>query len=42
VNQKELKIIKLSEMVNNGDIKIEQVLDIEDYVEVIKRLKSNS
>jgi len=29
-------------MVNNGDIKIEQVLDIEDYVEVIKRLKSNS
>ena len=42
MNQKELKIIKLSEMVNNGDIKIEQVLDIEDYVEVIKRLKSNS
>jgi predicted ATP-dependent endonuclease of OLD family len=41
-NQKELKIIKLSELINNGDIKIEQVLDIEDYVEVIKRLKSNS
>lgn len=41
-NQKELKIIKLSELVNNGDIEIEQVLDIEDYVEVIKRLKSNS
>src|SRR5690606_13950442 len=41
-NQKELKIIKLSELVNNGDIEIEQVLDIEDYVEVIKRLKFNS
>jgi len=39
-NQKELKIIKLSELINNGDIGIEQVLDIEDYVEVIKRLKS--
>lgn len=37
-NQKELKIIKLSELINNGDIEIEQVLDIEDYVEVINNL----
>ena len=41
-NQKELKIIKLSELVNNGDIEIEQVLDIEDYIEVIQKLKFNS
>ncbi len=39
-NQKELKIIKLSELINNGEIEIEQVLDIEDYVEVIKNLSS--
>ena len=40
-HQKELKIIKLAELINNGDIEIEQVLDIEDYGEVIKALKTN-
>jgi putative ATP-dependent endonuclease of the OLD family len=41
-NQKELKIIKLSELVNNSNVKIEQVLDVEDYIEVIQKLKFNS
>ena len=41
-NQKELKIIKLSELINNGNVKIEQVLDVEDYIEVIQKLKFNS
>lgn len=41
-NQKELKVIKLAELINSGEIEIEQVLDVEDYTEVIQKLKPNS
>ena len=41
-NQKELKVIKLAELIDNDEIGIEQVLDIGDYAEVIENLKFNS
>ena len=41
-NQKELKVIKLAELIDNDEIEIEQVLDIGDYVEVIQNLIFNS
>ena len=37
-DQKELKIIKLTELISNGDVDIQQVIDMEDYGEVIKAL----
>ncbi|WP_213818278.1 ATP-dependent nuclease [Garciella nitratireducens] len=37
-NQKELKVIKIAELINSEEIGIEQVLDVGDYMDVIKRL----
>lgn len=41
-NQKELKVIKLAELVSSGKVGIEEVLDVEDYAEVIQKLKPNN
>jgi len=37
-NQKELKIIKLVELINDNKINLQQVLDIDEYSEAIKAL----
>ena len=37
-NQKELKVIKIAELINNEELGIEEVLDVEDYSEIIEKL----
>ncbi|RKD34177.1 hypothetical protein [Thermohalobacter berrensis] len=38
-DQKELRIMKLAEMISRGDIKLEDVMDVQEYLEVIKKIK---
>ncbi|SHH76903.1 Predicted ATP-dependent endonuclease of the OLD family, contains P-loop ATPase and TOPRIM domains [Caloranaerobacter azorensis DSM 13643] len=39
-DQKELRIMKLTEKISTGDIELEDVLDVKEYLEVIQKIKN--